>query len=322
MTYVGDTISKVQGLAGTDRLVVISDHTVKKLHGDKFPDADVILIGQGEDIKTLDTVEEVYRYLIELEADKGTFLIGIGGGLVCDVTGFVATTFKRGLPFGLMPTTLLAQVDAAIGGKNGVNLLGYKNMVGTVTQPRFVLSDPTFLTTLPNKEISNGMAETIKTAALGDAKLFKMLAKIIDVNDTKTMTEVIKRCAKFKTSVVAKDDMDAGLRMQLNFGHTIGHGLELTKGLGHGEAVAIGMVMESKLMGVDAKVVTQLEDTLASYNLPTTIKFDKRKLMASMTNDKKRMDDIMTLPKLEAIGKVKLIEMSMRQMEAGLRDLS
>ena len=159
---VGERLQQLPRYLPAGRTVIITDENVLRLYRKELPVSPVLSIGAGEGVKTLDTVRGLYASLIELEADRSTFLVGIGGGIVCDVAGFTAATFMRGLRFGFVATTLLAQVDASVGGKNGVNLEGYKNIVGSFSQPEFVLCDVQLLRTLPGSEVVNGMAEHLQ----------------------------------------------------------------------------------------------------------------------------------------------------------------
>ena len=179
-------------------------------------------------------------------------IVAIGGGIVCDVAGFAASTYMRGLSFGFVPTTLLAQVDASVGGKNGVNLHGYKNLVGTFAQPGFVLCDPELLRTLPTEEVRNGFAEVIKQAAIGDALLFSFLEAGPDAAlslDRAAIDRIVYDCLKVKTNIVKEDELETGERRKLNFGHTVGHAVEKVHGLRHGEAVSIGMMAAARAFG-------------------------------------------------------------------------
>ena len=169
---IGASLDHLAGFVPEGKAVIVTDSVVGEHYRDRFPPYETIEIGTGEKTKTLNTVQDIYRKLMDLEADRSTFLVGIGGGIVCDVTGFVASTYMRGIEFGFVSTTLLSQVDASVGGKNGVNFLGYKNMIGVFNQPEFVLCDLDLLKTLPEKEILCGMAEIVKHGAIGDADLF------------------------------------------------------------------------------------------------------------------------------------------------------
>ena len=170
--YIGPTADILSGVLPEGRVIVVSDATIDRLYHPLLAPYDTVLIGAGESIKTLQTVESIYRRFIELGADRSTFVLAVGGGIVTDVAGFAAATYMRGLSFGFVSTTLLGQVDASVGGKNGVNVDGYKNMAGTFKQPRFVICDPEMLRTLSDREFRAGLAEVVKAAVIADADLF------------------------------------------------------------------------------------------------------------------------------------------------------
>ena len=172
---IGDVLQALPALLPDKRIVVITDSNVDRLHHTLVSKYENIIIGLGEQSKNLATVERLYNALLEKSVDRNCFLLGIGGGIVTDVTGFVASTYMRGLEFGFISTTLLGQVDASVGGKNGVNIGGFKNIVGTITQPRFVICDPHLLTTLSDREFRAGLAEVIKSSIISDASLFSLL---------------------------------------------------------------------------------------------------------------------------------------------------
>lgn len=290
-------------------VVCISDQTVYDLYGDGFPSADVILIGQGEGSKTLDTVTDIYRQLMDLGADRGTVVAGIGGGVVCDVAGFAASTFMRGLRFGFVATTLLAQVDASVGGKNGVNLDGFKNMVGVFRQPEFVICDTALLRTLPDVEIRSGFGEIIKHAAIASKEKFdflvahrkQALARDIDVINT-----LVGESVRIKAGVVNRDETERGERRKLNFGHTIGHAVERATGLAHGEAVSVGMRAAADLSVsrglLDPAAARRLEELLADMGLPTRVDLDPDVVIDGILRDKKREQDDIQFVLLDGIG--------------------
>ena len=200
--------------------------------------------GRGESLKTLAVVEKLVRAFLRRGADRETTIVAVGGGALCDVVGLASSLFMRGLPFGLVPTTLLAQVDAAVGGKNGVNVDGYKNLAGTVRQPDFVLADPDFLATLDPAEIRNGLAEVVKAAAVADAGLVGFLernASAAAALDPAVVGRLVVRSIRIKVRIVEGDELEAGPRRLLNFGHTLGHALEREAGFSHGRAIAVGM---------------------------------------------------------------------------------
>lgn len=288
--YVGRAAELLDRVVPKGRVVVITDANIDRLYPDLVHRYDYIIIGQGEGVKSLQTVERVYRELMEMGADRSTFILGIGGGIVTDIAGFVAATYMRGVDFGFVSTTLLGQVDASIGGKNGVNVADYKNMVGTFRQPRFVISDVTMLKTLPERELRAGMAEVVKSALVGDAELFSYIEQMVDVMPYE---EVVLRAVTVKARIVAEDEREGGIRRLLNLGHTLGHAIEkCTREVNHGEAVAIGMsqiahasVRCGMLAEDDAQRIDTLLDRLGfSLKLPVSIadvlrevKYDKKK---------------------------------------------
>jgi 3-dehydroquinate synthase len=212
---IGDSLAHLQSNCIGTRNVIITDSTVRSLHGLRFPPWPVVEIGIGEATKTLGTVESIYDAFLKEGLDRASMIVAIGGGIVCDVAGFAASTYLRGLSFGFVPTTLLAQVDASVGGKNGVNLHGYKNLVGTFAQPAFVLCDPELLRTLPAEEVRNGFAEVIKQAAIGDADLFSFLEAGRDAAlslDSVAIDRIVYDCLKVKTEIVKQDELETGER--------------------------------------------------------------------------------------------------------------
>lgn len=289
--------------------ILITDATVRRLYGHLFPKAPVIEIGQGETVKNLQTVISIYEQLIDAGADRSSFLVGIGGGIVCDITGYAASTYMRGIGFGFAASTLLAQVDASVGGKNGVNFQGFKNMIGVFNQPEFVICDPDLLTTLPKQEVTCGFAEIIKHAAIADAGQFaflethpeKALALTPDV-----MTYLIHESVTIKSEVVNQDETEKGRRRILNFGHTFGHALEKTRALPHGEAVAIGMIIAAELSVqeglLSASDAGRIRNLVETYNQPRRINIKPAELLEALKKDKKKAGDTIRFVLLDAIG--------------------
>ena len=226
---VGECLENVRNYIPVEKVVIITDSNVRGYYQKDFPPCEVIEIGIGEKIKTLDTVNNIYEKLLLLEADRSCFILGIGGGIVCDIAGFVASTYLRGVRFGFVSTTLLSQVDASVGGKNGVNFQGYKNMVGVFNQPEFVICDMKLLKTLPEKEVLCGLSEIVKHGAIADAELFSYLEKNHEKAlglDTKVIERLVYDSVVLKSTVVNKDEKESGERRKLNFGHTLGHAIE------------------------------------------------------------------------------------------------
>ena len=325
---IGESISNLSSYCNSEKTVVITDSNVRKLHGKSFPNFKVIEIGLGEEIKTLGTAEMIYKKFLEMELERNSMVIGIGGGIVCDIAGFVSSTYVRGMRLGLVPTTLIAQADAAIGGKNGVNLGGYKNIIGTIRQPEFVLCDFSLLSTLPEKQIRNGFAEIIKHAAIADAKLFSYLEENLRNGihlKQSAMEKIIHDSILVKTGIVKKDEFEKGERRKLNFGHTVGHAIEKCCSLPHGEAIAIGMVAEANLsvskglLGKDD--AARIAGILKSIGLSTGINADSALLFDAIKKDKKRKSDSVLIGLLDGIGKCRVQEVPLHELEAILHDL-
>ncbi len=264
------------------KVAIITNPTVSKLHLNKLLDKIegvkplVVEIPDGEEYKNIDTVLSILDRLFEAKFDRKSILIAFGGGVIGDMTGFSASLYQRGVSFIQIPTTLLSQVDASVGGKTGVNNKFGKNLIGTFYQPDAVYIDPNFLDTLPKREFSAGLAEVIKMAVMFDRDMFEFLQNS-NLYDKDVIVQMIAKSVSLKADVVNKDEKEQGIRAVLNYGHTFGHVIEnetnYEKYL-HGEAVAIGMVMANRLaveLGLLSKTQEQeIKELLSKYNLPTT----------------------------------------------------
>ncbi|MDI6783574.1 MAG: 3-dehydroquinate synthase [bacterium] len=276
-------------------------------------------IPDGEYYKNLDIVRDLYSRLIENRFDRNSGLIALGGGVIGDLTGFVAATYLRGIPFIQIPTTLLAQVDSSIGGKVGVNLPEGKNLVGSFYQPNLVIIDPTVLQTLPDRELHAGLAEVIKYGVIYDSSFFnwleKNMAEILQ-GQLSLVTKIIARSCEIKAEVVSKDETEQGLRAILNFGHTVGHAIETLTGYAtysHGEAVAIGMVAAGKLaLGLSLfkeKELNRLISLIQNAGLPTVIpNLAISQILDTIERDKKVRDRKLRFVLPTELGKVKLVD--------------
>ena len=305
------------------RCAVISNPLVAALYLDPVADqldkAGIevvpVIVPDGERYKTLKTVSKIYDVLLKHHFDRSDLVLGLGGGVITDITGFVAATLKRGCRLVNVPTTLLAQVDASVGGKTGVNHPLGKNLIGSFYQPDLVLADVQLLKTLSEREFRNGLAEVIKIAVIGDEKLFNLLVNRRDeilARKPKLLREIVTRCVHYKRDIVQEDEKEStGRRSLLNFGHTIGHMIEAKnhyRGMKHGEAVAIGMVMEAKIAmqidGLTKHDVQRITDLIASYNLPISLphKISSDDLQRYILQDKKIRNGKLNLPALSAIG--------------------
>ncbi|MEI6050146.1 MAG: 3-dehydroquinate synthase [Bacteroidota bacterium] len=246
---VGANWESVNELLPERGVVIISDENVHRLYGDRFPKADLFTVLPGENSKNMEVIEHLAEKLLEAGIDRTGFVLAIGGGVVCDLAGFLASIYMRGIRCGCVSSSLLSQVDASTGGKNGVNLGGTKNILGTIRQPEFVICDPSMLLTLPDEEYLSGLAELIKTAIIGDNELFDLIDKNyreISDRDTNLLSVLVARSVKFKASVVSEDERENGLRRILNFGHTYGHAIEMQMSVKHGFAVASGIELATE----------------------------------------------------------------------------
>lgn len=308
-------------LAPYGRVVVVSDRTVAELYAPLFGSYPTCLISQGEEHKSLQSVERLYKELLTLGADRHTFILAIGGGIVCDVAGFVASTYMRGLHFGSLPTTLLAQVDASVGGKNGVNFGGVKNIVGCFSQPDFVLCDPSLTLTLPRREFACGLAEVIKMAILGDRELFEQLEACDMAGlraQPKLLGEVVERAILGKAEIVERDEREAGERRKLNLGHTFAHAIEACDGsYKHGEAVAVGVVMAAD-MAVKRGVLGEVDrerimSLIKRYELPVDVDISIDHLKQYMAKDKKSCSDKIAWILPTAIGACEILPLRLEE---------
>ncbi len=319
---VGESYKNMEKYLPSSNVVIVADSNVYNLYHDNFPEYRTIKIDAGEKVKNLDTVSYIINELVEMEADRGLFLLGIGGGIICDITGFAASIYMRGVPFGFISTTLLSQVDASVGGKNGVNFKGYKNLVGVFNQPDFVICDPDMLKTLPDEEILNGCAEIIKHGAIADKNLFEYLENnhraILEL-DNDVVERIIYDSIKIKSDVVNRDEKEKGERRILNFGHTIGHAVEKVTGMSHGKAVSIGMAAAAGLSekrGIlshsDKERIISL---IKNLGLPVEFKADKHKILDAMKRDKKREGGSIHFILLHGIGRARAEDILIKELE-------
>lgn len=313
----------------TDRAssILITDENIYNAHTNKFRGWNTIILKAGEEFKIQGTVDSVIEQLIEFAADRSSTLIGVGGGVITDITGYVASIYMRGIKFGFIPTSILGLVDASIGGKNGIDVGDHKNMVGVIRQPAFILHDLDFLGSLPQKEWENGFAEIIKHGCIADSSMFRELEKK-DISEYKKNRELLQKLIRrnflLKTAVVQKDEFEKGERRLLNFGHTLGHALETQYELLHGEAIALGMIAACHI----SESITGFPDTarvstlLEKYHLPVSAAFDADKVFNVLKMDKKRVRNEISYVLLEKIGKAVIRPLSLKKVEKYIRSLS
>jgi len=312
--YFDGDFAYLEKLVDKSNAVIITDEHIFSAQQKRFGGWNTIVISAGESFKVQATVDSIIEQLIEFGADRKTFLVGVGGGVVTDITGYVAAIYMRGVSFGFIPTSVLAMVDASIGGKNGIDVGVYKNLVGTIRQPQFLLYDYSLLKTLPKDEWVNGFAEIIKHAAIKDAALFRELEKnklTTYQKDKAALAKLIRKNVAIKSAVVEKDEFEHGERRLLNFGHTLGHAIENLYELSHGQAISIGMVAACMISEefTAFKETDRVMAVLKKYGLPTLAEFNPREVMAVLRMDKKKVKDSMNYILLNKIGQgvVKLI---------------
>jgi len=305
--------------------MVVSDETVAPLYLDQLLTAltgmrvTCQILPCGEDRKNLHTVTQLFDAMLEASCSRSVTVVALGGGVIGDIAGFVAACYHRGVEYLQVPTTLLAQVDSAVGGKTGINHALGKNMIGAFHQPRCVVADIDTLVTLESRQVSAGIAEVLKYALIRDASFFAWLSEHMSAllaRDRDTLTEVIIACCRIKAELVAADERETGDRALLNLGHTFGHAIETAAGYGewlHGEAVAVGMVlaaeMSRRLGWLGSYEVDEIRELLVRANLPVDPppNMTAEDFLSHMKRDKKVSDGRIRLVLLESIGRAKLV---------------
>jgi 3-dehydroquinate synthase len=310
-------------------VVILTDENVHQIYKEGFPDFPVILITPGEKSKSLKVIESLAKRLLDLEIDRSGFILAIGGGVVCDIAGFLASIYMRGVRFGFVSSSLLSQVDASVGGKNAVNLASVKNILGTIHQPEFVICDPSMLKTLPEDEYFSGLAELIKNGLIMDEALvneIELRRNSILKRDPDVLTSLISRSVELKASVVREDEKEYGKRMILNFGHTFGHIIETRAKLKHGFAIASGMVIAADMSVKEGLLQRNDRDRL--FNLLNSYKLIRKQNISSdqfeklIVQDKKKSGDTISFILLESIGKAIVRKYRMEQLLELYRSLN
>jgi shikimate kinase / 3-dehydroquinate synthase len=315
------------------RIAVVSDANVAPIYGGRVLEslhgagysADLIVIPAGEEFKTLETVSNIWKSLLENGLDRKSIVIALGGGVVCDMAGFVASTFMRGIAWISVPTTLLSMVDASLGGKTGFDLPEGKNLIGSFHPPRLVLADPEVLSTLPEAEFRSGMAEVVKHGVISDPELYNLVSKGIDFVK-QNVNDIVRKAISVKIKIIQEDPFEKGFRATLNLGHTVGHAVELVSKfqLRHGEAIAIGMVAEAKLaehLTVAGKGLSEaLAESLSALGLPIHIPrgMPHEEIICAMRLDKKKNANAIRFALPAEIGRVELVDVT--DLESALED--
>lgn len=324
--YFDASLQQLGQVAEKKFSVVITDEHIFKQYEKQLKGWNCIVLKAGEEFKLQSTADTVIDTLIDLEADRKTTLIGIGGGVITDLTGYVAAVYMRGIRVGFVPSSLLAMVDASIGGKNGVDVGVYKNLVGIIRQPSFLFFDVALLKTLPRSEWQNGFAEIIKHAAIKDAVMFRELEQH-DISyyqkSKKAIAALVRRNVMLKTKVVQNDETEQGERRLLNFGHTLGHALENQYEMSHGQAVSIGMTYAAAISAerLGFRHSDKLVDLIGKYELPTYAKFNAKKVFEVLKHDKKRERSSLHYILLERIGKGKVETIPLETVKQIIQEL-
>ena len=299
-----NSLSNVGELFSLDRkALILSDDMIPTEYIEKVTcsakEAHTVVLPHGESAKSPENYLLIIKTMLDLGFDRGDALVAVGGGVVCDIGGFVAATYMRGIDFYTVPTSLLAQVDASVGGKVAIDFCGYKNAVGTFYQPSAVIVDTELLKTLPEHEFSAGMAEVIKTFAITDRETFEKLENATDIKNPELIDEIVFRALKIKKKFVEQDEKDTGVRAALNFGHTVGHAVEsVCKDMLHGECVGVGM-----LALTEGDVQRRIKNLLENYSLPTCAVCKETEFVNALTHDKKSIGDSINTVRVREIGK-------------------
>lgn len=293
------------------KVLIVTDSGVPEVYAKtvlaQCKDGYIFTISQGEENKNFDTYKAILQQLVSNGFTRSDCVVAVGGGVVGDMAGFAAATYMRGIDFYNIPTTVLSQVDSSIGGKVAIDFCGVKNIVGAFYPPKSVIIDPDTLNTLPKRQISNGLSETVKMAATFDSELFEHFEK-----NTLDIDYIIEQSLKIKRQVVEADEKEQGIRKVLNFGHTIGHAIE-SANLGrlyHGECVALGM-----LYFCSEEVKARLENVLKALNLPTKCEIDADEIIEIISHDKKKSGDLISVIWVEKIGSFEIREMNLSELK-------
>ncbi|WP_461813112.1 3-dehydroquinate synthase [Faecalimonas sp.] len=297
------------------KVMIITDEGVpEKYHKEvlkQCKEGYLFIAKQGEESKSLEVYEQVLQKLLELDFSRKDLVIALGGGVIGDLSGFVAGTFKRGMRFASIPTTTLSQIDSSIGGKVAVNMGNVKNVIGTFYHPEVVLIDLNTLVTLPKRHYYNGLVEAVKAGLIGDVELFELFEKSEDIEEN--IEEIIVHALQVKKNVVEKDEKEEHLRKILNFGHTIGHAIESIyhlEGYYHGECVGIGMMMILE----KEEIRERLRKVLCKLNVPLSAEYDVEEVIHFIKKDKKANGKYVTVVQVDNVGEAKLLPIEIESL--------
>ncbi|HMA68300.1 MAG TPA: 3-dehydroquinate synthase [Candidatus Mcinerneyibacterium sp.] len=328
--YIGQKLFEIvdKKLGEYKRVILIADKKMEKVVRKNFNFDDIIFLEVNEKLKNIENYIFLLKKLIKMRVDRNSYILSIGGGVLSDLVGFVASTYMRGVKFSFIPTTLLSQVDASIGGKNGININGFKNLAGTFNCPEYIFVDLSFLNTLDIKNFRSGIAEIIKYGIINDIKFFEYLYENSDEilkKSEENIEYIIYKSIQIKNSVVKKDKKEKNLRKILNFGHTIGHAIELEKKLPHGFSVSIGMVYAAKISQfldfTCKKTVERIVSLLEKYGLPTEVDIDNGVMLENILKDKKKNGDYIDFIFIDKIGSPVIKEIKIKELSEIIKSL-
>jgi 3-dehydroquinate synthase len=319
---LGGEMKDIEPLLPATGLFIITDTNVHGLYGSIFPPGVVLTVEPGEQSKTLGNVEELCSRLLEGGADRSSFILGFGGGVVCDLAGMTASVYMRGVRHAFVSTSLLSQVDASTGGKTAVDLGDYKNIIGTFKQPEFVLCDHRMLSTLPEEEMQSGLGELIKHAVIRDRNLFfdisAAMTKVFE-RDPVILADLIGRAVRIKASVVRRDPLEEGLRRVLNFGHTFGHVMETCYRIPHGVAVTKGMLLAAELSvwtgDMPHSELRMLESLIEKTGMLPELELPAN-LVGMMSHDKKAEEGSVNMVLLREVGRAVVKRVPLQEISA------
>lgn len=326
--YFGAENFNVKDWFGNASVFIITDEHIHQYYPELTRFHPAYIITPGESSKKQSTIDAILEAMLHAQLSKDAIVLGVGGGVVTDIAGFAASIYKRGTRLVLLPTSILGMVDAALGGKNGIDAGVFKNMIGTVYQPECIIYDYSFLKSLPQDEWVNGFAEIIKHGCIKDRDLFETLEQhtLEDYQQNSLLTStLIERNVDLKMDIVTRDEFDQHDRQLLNFGHTIGHALENLHELPHGSAVSIGMVaacvLSERMADLHFEEAARVVKLLTRYHLPVSIETDYDKLFEGVCMDKKRKGDHMQFVLMDTIGSASAKPVPMNYLQEHLKSL-
>ncbi|MDR2564356.1 MAG: 3-dehydroquinate synthase [Prevotellaceae bacterium] len=326
---IGESTINLYKYIGNRRCVIVIDWNVVGYYCTLLPESALIIpINVSEEKKNLSMIDHILSLFIKFNVDRSWMVIGIGGGITCDIVGFAASIYMRGMSFGFVASSLLAQADASVGGKNGVNHDKYKNMLGVFNHPEFVICDMIMLQTLPLQELRTGVAEIVKASIISDRDLFQYIkqnVEQIEKIDRNVIIEILTRSVQIKANIVQADERESGERRKLNLGHTFGHAIERYGELNHGQAVSVGISISAdisqKLGLLSSEENMEIKKLLTSFSLPIHTKVKKKYLMEAVTHDKKCDQEKIHYVLIKSIGEVEIRSFEFSELKALLRSI-